>query len=397
MKSFKIASLLIAVILLLPCIASLSSCDSSYDIVLNVYNWGEYISDGSYDSLDVNKAFEQWYFEKTGVRVKVNYDTYDSNESLRAKLESGSASYDVIIPSDYMIDYFIEHDMLLELNFDNIPNFEKNIPEQFRNLFYDPENKYTVPYTYGMVGIVYDTNIVKDVEPDGVTWDLMWDNDYAKQILQFDNSRDAFGTAMYKLGISVNSTNQSDWSRAYEELAKQKPLLKRYVMDQVFNMMESGDAAIAAYYAGDCITMMENSAENVSLQFGYPRDNEGKICTNLFMDAMCIPTCAKNKEVAEAYINFMLSTDVEIGGETCDVARANAEYIYYATPNSAVYENPEYQEALGKGDEECDYYEMLYPEGFDFAASYEKFAYANLDPELLAYISDLWLDLKLLD
>ena len=395
MKSFKIASLLIAVILLLPCIASLSSCDSSYDIVLNVYNWGEYISDGSYDSLDVNKAFEQWYFEKTGVRVKVNYDTYDSNESLRAKLESGSASYDVIIPSDYMIDYFIEHDMLLELNFDNIPNFEKNIPEQFRNLFYDPENKYTVPYTYGMVGIVYDTNIVKDVEPDGVTWDLMWDNDYAKQILQFDNSRDAFGTAMYKLGISVNSTNQSDWSRAYEELAKQKPLLKRYVMDQVFNMMESGDAAIAAYYAGDCITMMENSAENVSLQFGYPRDNEGKICTNLFMDAMCIPTCAKNKEVAEAYINFMLSTDLVIDGEPCDVARANAEYIYYATPNAAVYENPEYQESLGMGDEECDYYAMLYPEGFDFAASYEKFAYANLDKELLSFISDLWLDLKL--
>jgi spermidine/putrescine-binding protein len=115
------------------------------------------------------------------------------------------------------------------------------------------------------------------------------------------------------------------------------------------------------------------------------------------MDAMCIPTCAKNKEVAEAYINFMLDTDVEIGGEHHDIARANAEYIYYATPNSAVYENPEYQEALGKGDEECDYYEMLYPEGFDFAASYNEFAYANLDPELLAYISDLWLDLKLLN
>ena len=397
MKLCKISSLLLALILLLPCAASLSACDSAYDAVLNVYNWGEYISDGSYDSLDVNKAFEQWYFEQTGVRVKVNYDTYDSNESLRAKLESGSASYDVIIPSDYMIDYFIEHDMLLELNFDHIPNFEKNIPEQFRNLFYDPENKYTVPYTYGMVGIVYDTNIVTDIEPKDVTWDLMWSEEYAKQILQFDNSRDAFGTAMYKLGISVNSDRPDEWELAYRELAAQKPLLKRYVMDQVFNMMESGDAAIAAYYAGDCITMMENSSENVNLQFGYPRDKDGKICTNLFMDAMCIPTCAKNKEIAEAYINFMLSTDAVIGGEVCDVARANAEYIYYATPNSAVYENPEYQEALGMGDEECDYYEMLYPEGFDFSASYNEFAYANLDPELLAFISDLWLDLKLLD
>ena len=393
MRKSSVLSLLIVFAILLPCMTCLSACDSGYDVVLNVYNWGEYISDGSFDSLDVNKAFEDWYYQEYGVRVKVNYDTYDSNESLRAKLEAGSANYDVIIPSDYMIDYFIEHDMLLELNFDNIPNFQKNIPEQFRNLFYDPENKYTVPYTYGMVGIVYDTNIVD--EADIGSWDLMWNPDYAKQILQFDNSRDAFGTAMYKLGLSVNSKNTADWDKAFAELSTQKPVLKRYVMDQVFNMMESGDAAIAAYYAGDCITMMENSSSNVSLDFFYPRDNEGNISTNLFMDAMCIPTCAKNKDIAEAYINFMLSTDLEINGEPCDVARANAEYIYYATPNAAVYENPEYQESLGMGDEECDYYAMLYPEGFDFAASYEKFAYANLDPELLAYISDLWLDLKL--
>jgi spermidine/putrescine transport system substrate-binding protein len=393
MRKSSVLSLLIALIMILPCMASLSGCDSNYDVVLNVYNWGEYISDGSFESLDVNTAFEDWYYQEYGVRVKVNYDTYDSNESLRAKLEAGSASYDVIIPSDYMIDYFIAHDMLLELNFDNIPNFEKNIPEQFRNLFYDPENKFTVPYTYGMVGIVYDTNIVD--EADIGSWDLMWNPDYAKQILQFDNSRDAFGTAMYKLGLSVNSKNTADWDQAFAELSKQKPVLKRYVMDQVFNMMESGDAAIAAYYAGDCITMMENSSSNVSLDFFYPRDDEGNISTNLFMDAMCIPTCAKNKDIAEAYINFMLSTDLVINGEPCDVARANAEYIYYATPNAAVYENPEYQESLGMGDEECDYYAMLYPEGFDFAASYEQFAYANLDPELLAYISDLWLDLKL--
>ncbi len=389
----RLITLLLAALLLLPSLACLSACDGGYDVVLNVYNWGEYISDGSYGSLNVNDAFEAWYYQEYGVRVKVNYDTYDSNESLRAKLEAGSATYDVIIPSDYMIDYFIEHDMLLELNFDNIPNFEKNIPEQFRNLFYDPENKYSVPYTYGMVGIVYDENIVN--EADIGSWDLMWNDEYAKQILQFDNSRDAFGTAMYKLGLSVNSSDAADWDKAFAELSAQKPVLKRYVMDQVFNMMESGDAAIAAYYAGDCITMMENASSNVSLNFFYPRDEQGYICTNLFMDSMCIPTCAKNQEVAEAYINFMLATDVVIDGEVCDIARANAEYIYYATPNSAVYENPEYQESLGMGDEECDYYAMLYPEGFDFAASYEKYAYANLDKDLLAYISDLWLDLKL--
>ena len=396
MKHRSFLSVVLALLVILPCLSSLSACDTGYDVVLNVYNWGEYIADGSYDSLDVNKAFEVWYYQTHGIRVKVNYDTYDSNESLRAKLEAGSASYDVIIPSDYMIDYFIEHDMLLELNYDNIPNFEKNIPAQFRNLFYDPENKYTVPYTYGMVGIVYDSNIV--AEEDTGSWELMWggpDGKYAKQILQFDNSRDAFGTAMYKLGLSVNSTDKADWLAAYNELAEQKSFLKRYVMDQVFNMMESGDAAIAAYYAGDCITMMENSSSNVSLDFFYPRNEQGEICTNLFMDSMCIPTCAKNKEIAEAYINFMLATDVVIDGEVCDIARANAEYIYYATPNSAVYENPEYQESLGMGDAECDYYAMLYPEGFDFAASYEKYAYANLDKDLLAYISDLWLDLKL--
>lgn len=393
----KTLSLLFALCLLLPCAAMLSSCASSqYDIVLNVYNWGEYISDGSYDSLDVNKAFEDWYYEYTkamsddgqGVRVKVNYDTYDSNESLRAKLESGAVSYDVIIPSDYMIDYFIEHDMLLELNFDNIPNFEKNIPEQFRNLFYDPENKYTVPYTYGMVGIVYDANIV--AKEDVGSWDLMWNEKYAKQILQFDNSRDAFGTAMYKLGLSVNSNDPADWDKAFAELSAQKPKLKRYVMDQVFNMMESGDAAIAAYYAGDCLTMMDNQSPNVDLQFSYPRDTEGNICTNLFMDAMCIPTCAKNKDVAEAYINFMLSTSVEIAGEEYNVASANAEYIYYASPNSAVYTSEEYLENIGE-----QAAEILYPEGFDFAASYNQYAYANLDPEILAYLSDLWLDLKL--
>lgn len=395
MTKVRFFSLLFAIIFLLPCTASFASCDSGYDVVLNVYNWGEYISDGSYDSLDVNDAFEQWYFEKYNVRVKVNYDTYDSNESLRAKLESGSANYDVIIPSDYMIDYFIEHDMLLPLNLDNIPNYKTNIPDHFKNLFYDnaidevtrQKITYTVPYTYGMVGIVYDANTVE--EQDTGSWDLMWNDKYAKQILQFDNSRDAFGSAMYKLGLDVNTTDTAQWDAAFAELGKQKPLLKRYVMDQVFNMMESGDAAIAAYYAGDCITMMENAAETVDLQFFYPRDDQGTICTNLFMDAMCIPTCAKNKEVAEAYINFMISTDVEIGGEHYDIARANAEYIYYATPNSAVYENPEYQEELG------DYYEMLYPEGFDFSASYEKYAYANLDKDLLAYISDLWLDLKL--
>ena len=419
MRKRNLISLLLALVMTLPFISAFSSCDAGYDYVLNVYNWGEYISDGSEDSLNVNDLFEQWYYENTGKRVKVNYDTYDSNESLRAKLEAGSASYDVIIPSDYMIEYFIENDMLLELNFKNIPNYQTHISSEFKNLFYDPDNKYTVPYTYGMIGIVYDSNIV--AEEDVGTWDLMWNEKYAKQILQFDNSRDAFGIAMYKNGfdgidpndpsddLDVNTVDKQAWLNAYKALADQKPMLKRYVMDQVFNMMESGDAAIAAYYAGDCITMMEEAAEGVSLDFFYPKDDKGNVCTNIFMDAMCIPTCAKNKEIAEAYINFMLETDAVIGGEHYDIARANAEYIYYATPNQMVYDNPEYHESLGE-----DYWEILYPGKpfntntdeneqdtqeydfvFDFSATYEKCAYANLDKETLSYISDLWLDLKL--
>ena len=422
-------SLLLTIVVILPCVPAMTSCDMSYDVVLNVYNWGEYISDGSEDSLDVNSLFEQWYYEYTkaidgtGVRVKVNYDTYDSNESLRAKLEAGSATYDVIIPSDYMIDYFIENDMLLKLDKNNIPNLA-NIAPEFTGLFYDPTDEYSVPYTYGMIGIIYDSNIVdaNDEDLKNESWNLMWSENYAKQILQFDNSRDAFGIAMYKNGfdginpddpsddLNVNTENLDIWLAAYEELAAQKPLLKRYVMDQVFNMMESGDAAIAAYYAGDCITMMEEAAEGVDLQFFYPKDDQGNVCTNIFMDAMCIPTCAQNKELAEMYINFMLETDVVIGGEHYDIARANAEYIYYATPNQAVYDNPEYRDSLGE-----EYWEILYPGKpfdseaeeqepseedsnkfkFDFTATYEKCAYANLDKKLLDYISDRWLDLKL--
>lgn len=337
-------------------------------ITLNVYNWGEYISDGSEDSLDVNAAFEEYCLRELGMKVKVNYVTYTSNEDLYAKLSSEAVSYDVIVPSDYMIARLANEGLLMELDFDNIPNYEECISEDFRGLYYDPENKYSVPYTYGMIGVIYDANRVDEEDVGG--WDLLWNDKYEGQIVQYNNARDAFGTAFYKLGLDVNSTNTADWDRGLDELKKQKPLLKKLVMDEIYNMMESGEAAIGSYYAGDYLTMLDNQAENVDLQFYYPEN------TNLFVDAMCIPTCAQNKTLAEEYINFMLSEEPAI---------ANAEYVCYASPNSLVYNNETYMEDMGE-----EAIAVLYPENFDFAAKYDANCYKDLDKTIKPYLNSLW-------
>ena len=345
------------------------------DRVLNVYNWGEYISDGSEGSLDVNAEFEKYYEETYGESIDVIYTTYASNEDMYAKLKSGAAGYDVIIPSDYMIARMIEEGMLEKIDFSSIPNYAY-ISDDFRGLYYDPEDAYSIPYTYGMVGIIYDSTVV-DPADDG-KWDLMWNEKYSKKILQFNNSRDAFGTAMYKNGIDVNTTDPELWNAAFAELQAQKPLVQGWVMDEVFNKMESGESAIAAYYAGDFLSMVEN---NEKLAFYYPTDADGNIATNLFVDAFCIPKGAANKELAEIYINFMLSEEVAI---------ANAEYIYYASPNSAVYESEVYKADMGE-----TAMEVLYPENFDFAAKYNELSFRNLDADTLALVNDLWEDLKI--
>lgn len=355
--------------------ALLSFSAFAADRVLNVYNWGEYISDGSEGSMDVNAAFEKYYQETYGESIDVIYTTYASNEDMYAKLKSGAAGYDVIIPSDYMIARMIEEGMLEKIDFSNIPNYAY-ISDDFRGLYYDPEDAYTIPYTYGMVGIIYDSTVVDPA--DVGKWDLMWNEKYSKKILQFNNSRDAFGTAMYKNGIDVNTTDPELWNAAFAELQAQKPLVQGWVMDEVFNKMESGESAIAAYYAGDFLSMAEN---NEKLAFYYPTDAEGNIATNLFVDAFCIPKGAANKELAEIYINFMLSEEVAI---------ANAEYIYYASPNSAVYESDVYKEDMGE-----TAMEVLYPENFDFAAKYNELSFRNLDADTLALVNDLWEDLKI--
>lgn len=340
--------------------------------VLNVYNWGEYISDGSEDTLDTVKAFEEWYEEEYGEKVKVNYSTYASNEDMYAKLSGGAVSYDVIIPSDYMISRMISEDMLLPLDFSNIPNYEY-ISDDFRNLYYDPDNLYSVPYTYGVVGVIYNANVVD--EEDTGDWDLLWNDKYSGDILQFNNSRDGFATAQYMLGIDVNSTDPADWDRALEAMQKQNPLVKSYVMDEIYNMMESGEAAIGAYYAGDYFTMLDSEADDVDLQFYYPER------TNYFFDSMCIPSCCQDKELAEIFINFMLSEEPAI---------ANAEYIWYASPNSIVYENEDYIEEMGE-----DAMAILYPGADGFSEKYNTYAYRNLDRETLDYMNSLWETLKI--
>jgi len=367
----KIVALVCAVTLIVGLCVSIGVYTGE-TVTLNVYNWGEYISDGSDDSLDVNEAFEEYCRDTLGMKVKVNYVTYTSNEDMYAKLSAGAVSYDVIVPSDYMIARLADEKLLQELNFDNIPNYEKCISDDFKGLYYDPENKFSVPYTYGMIGVIYDANRV-DAEDTG-DWDLMWNSKYTGQIVQFNNARDAFGTAFYKLGLDVNTTDTAAWDAGLAELKLQKPHLKKLVMDEVFNMMETGEAAIGAYYAGDYLTMVENQAENVDLRFYYPEN------TNLFVDAMCIPTCAQNKELAEAYINFMLGKEA---------ATANAEYICYASPNSLVVNNPEYIDYMGE-----DGMAVLYPEGFDFAAKYNENCYKDLDKSTKEHLNSKWEEFK---
>ena len=350
----------------------LAGCGSKKGLTLNVYNWGEYISDGSEGSFDTVREFEKWYQETYGQKVTVNYSTFASNEDMYSKISSGAVSYDVIIPSDYMIARMANEGLLLPLNFDNIPNYQY-IEDTFKGLYYDPNDQYSIPYTYGIVGVIYDANVVD--EADTGSWDLLWNDKYTGKILQFNNSRDAFGTAMYKLGIDVNTTDKANWDKAYDELIAQRPLVKSYVMDEIYNMMESGEAAVGAYYAGDYFTMVDAQSENVDLQFYYPEN------TNFYVDAMCIPSCAQNKELAEIFINYMLSEEPAI---------ANAIYTYYASPNSIVYTNDGYIEEMGG-----DVMEVLYPELENFAESYNKMAYKNLDSETLAYLNTLWENVKI--
>lgn len=329
------------------------------NISINVYNWGEYISTGAEEgTLNVNAEFTKL----TG--IKVNYTNYATNEELYAKLKGGGATYDVIIPSDYMISKMIKENMVQKLNFDNIPNFSY-IMDNFRNLAYDPENEYSVPYTWGTVGIIYNKNLV-DIDKSEIDWDILWNEDYLDQILMFDNPRDAFAIAEIMLGYSINTENTDELVAASEKLKEQKRMVQAYVMDEIFDKMGAGDALLAPYYAGDALTILE---ENEDLDFVVPKSG-----TNLFIDAMCIPVGAKQKEAAEMYINFMCEPDI---------AYANIDYICYSTPHSAAYEML---------DEETQQSTVSYPDDDYIAANTTVFI--NLSDEANREMQTLWTEMK---
>lgn len=355
----RIAAVLFALILaLMPCVTAVAAEQSEIDALrgttLYVYNWGEYISDGADDTLDVNAAFEEKY------GIEVVYETYDNNEVMYSKLKGGGVSYDVVIPSDYMIERMIAEDMLQPIDFSNIPNY-KYIPEKYKNLAHDPKNEYSVPYTVGMVGLIYNTEMVEEA-PD--SWTALWDENYENSILMFNNPRDAFAIAQSVLGMDYNNESDVSWRVAAELLKEQKTVSPAYVNDEVFLKMESGEAAMAPYYAGDFLTMKDN---NPALEFVYPKEG-----VNFFVDGACVLKGAKNKLAAELYINFLLEPEV---------ALANAEYICYASPHTEVYTNPDYS-----------YYEdeILYPEEGKFKTQ----LFLNLNPETLALMSTLWDDVK---
>ena len=341
----------------LPAAFSASAADTSSlaGTTINVYNWGEYISDGSEGSMDVNAEFTK----RTG--IKVNYNNYDTNENMYAKLKSDGVSFDIVIPSDYMIQRLIAEDMLQKIDFSNIPNY-KYIDANYKGLYFDPKDEYSVPYNVGMVGLIYNTKLVKEAP---ISWNVMWDEQYKGKILMFDNPRDAFGIAQKLLGQSFNTTDEAEWKAAAEKLKAKKPVLQGYVMDDIFRKMENGEAAIAPYYAGDFITMYDN---NPDLAFVYPQEG-----VNIFVDSICIPKNAKNKAAAEAYINFLLDPDIAV---------ENANYLGYATPNTAV---------LAREDYELKGNEYLYPTQ-DKMPKTEYFY--NLPQQTLTLMTDLWSELK---
>ncbi len=275
--------------------------------VVNVCSWGEYIDE------DLITEFE----EQTGIRV--NYQTAESNETMYSLLKSGGADYDVIVPSDYMISQLIEEGMLAELDYSQIPNFEL-IDQRFRNLPYDPENKYTVPYTWGTVGLIYNAALVDE---EITSWSALYDDRYAGQVLLIGNSRDAFGIALKYLGYSMNTTDEDEIREAYELVADayERGVFQGKVMDEVFQVMEGGNAAIASYYAGDYLSMLEN---NEDLRFVVPEEG-----SNWFVDAMCVLKTADNYDNAMKWINFIASTDANL---------RNMDYIWYASPNTEALE-----------------------------------------------------------
>ena len=339
--------------------AEVEVADKSYyekfkgqNITLNVYNWGEYISDGSEDSMDVIKEFE----EISG--IDVNYTLFDTNEDMYAKITNSPNVYDIIVPSDYMVARLIKEDLLEKIDYDNIPNIAL-VDDRYRYVDFDPTAEYSVPYTWNLVGLVYNTKYV--TEEQASSWNVLWDESLKNKVLMFGSIRDAFAIALAKLGYSMNTENLDEIRAAADELLKQKEVNQAYAMDKTYDKMANENAYAAPYYAGDCVTMMKR---NDALAFSYPKEG-----VNIFIDAFCIPKGTRNKEAAEAFINFMCETEV---------AAANCEFISYFTPQMEASEIVEIDERIIPSDDVIDKAET----------------FVMLDDEANALMESLWISIR---
>lgn len=273
--------------------------------VLSVYNVGDYIDESLIGKFE----------EETGIEVQ--YETYDTNEMMYQKVKSGSTSYDLVFPSDYMVEKMKSEKLLQKIDFKNIPNF-KYIDKNFKNPIYDETNEYSVPYMWGTFGILYNKKMVD--EPVN-SWDILWNPKYKSNIMMFDSVRDTMGIALKKLGYSMNTTDPKEINEAKELLMKQKDLVLAYVNDEGKDRLLGEEAAMGIIYSGDAVTLME---ENPNLEYSIPKEGSNK-----WVDAMCIPTTAKHKKEAEMFINFLLDPEN---------AKVNAEYIGYSIPNTGALE-----------------------------------------------------------
>jgi len=289
-------------LLLIAGMVPLTSCGSG--VTINVYNWGDYIDE------DVLADFTK----ETGIRV--NYSTYARNEELYEKIKRGASDYDVVVPSDFMISRMVNEGLLEKLDFSNIPNFS-NIDRRFTGLTYDPSDEYSVPYMWGTLGIIYNTEMVDDVVD---SWDILWDEKYSKQIFMYESMREIISIGQKRFGFSINDRNTDNLNMVKASLIEQKALVQAYVDESVKDKMIGNEGALAVAFSGDAIYSIE---ENPALDYIVPKEG-----SNLWFDALVIPKGSKHKKEAEAFINYLCRPDV---------ALKNTEYVGYSTSNAEAF------------------------------------------------------------
>ena len=343
----KFISVLLCTVIVFSCCITFSGCDDR--VTINVYNVGDYIDE------EVIAMFEEEY------NIKVNYETYYSNEEMYIKVKNNITSYDVTFPSDYMVERMIDEDMLHKINFENIPNY-KHIGDVYKNLDYDPEGEYSVPYMWGTMGILYNKDMVDEEDMD--SWDAIYDKKYKNKIFMLDSERDMISITLKSLGYSMNSFDSQELKEAEDKLVKQKKIVRAYCGDEVKDKMVANEAAITLAWSGDAFYCMEF---NDSLRYSVPKEG-----SNLWFDSMVIPKSSKHKKEAELFIDFMCRPEI---------AKMNTDYIGYSTANESARQ-------MLEDDIKND--PLRYPE-IDKLHNYEIFTY---NPKLSKKYSKLWQSVK---